>query len=97
MVDEINAWPFGVELLVFSLGARGFGFFHQAAFGQVVVPAFSPCRIRHSMRGLTMKKKIDISAVPELATSVGVQGSAKQKEVVGPLCLAVAVAIVYAL
>ena len=32
-------------------------------------------------------KKIDISRVPELRTSVGVQGSMKQKEVGGPLCV----------
>lgn len=44
-----------------------------------------------------MKKKIDIAAVPELETSVGMHGSVKQKEVGGPLCLGVLVAIVMAL
>jgi hypothetical protein len=34
-------------------------------------------------------KKIDIARLPELKTSVGVQGSVKQKEVGGPLCLGV--------
>ncbi len=37
-------------------------------------------------------KKIDISAIPELKTSVGIHGSTKQKEVGGPLCLGVVVA-----
>jgi hypothetical protein len=44
-----------------------------------------------------MKKKIDINAVPELRTSVGMHGSLKQKEVGGPICLGIAVAILYAL
>lgn len=44
-----------------------------------------------------MKKKIDIAAVPELRTSVGMHGSAKQKEVGGPPCLGVLLAIVLAL
>jgi len=43
-----------------------------------------------------MKKKIDIAAIPELGTSVGMHGSVKQKEVGGPLCLGVLVAIVMA-
>jgi hypothetical protein len=43
-----------------------------------------------------MKKKIDITAVPELRTSVGMHGSLKQKEVGGPICLTIAVAILYA-
>ncbi len=34
-------------------------------------------------------KKIDIDQITELKTSVGIHGSAKQKEVAGPLCLAV--------
>ena len=46
---------------------------------------------------MTMKKKIDITAIPELRTSVGMHGSLKQKEVGGPLCLGIAVAILYAL
>ena len=44
-----------------------------------------------------MKKKIDITAVPELKTSVGIHGSLKQKEVGGPICLGLAVAVVVAL
>ena len=40
-----------------------------------------------------MKKKIDIAAIPELSTSVGMHGSVKQKEVGGPLCLGILVAI----
>ena len=43
-----------------------------------------------------MKKKIDITAVPELKTSVGMHGSLKQKEVGGPICAGIAVAIFYA-
>ena len=37
-------------------------------------------------------KKIDITAIPELGTSVGMHGSMKQKEVAGPVCLAIAYA-----
>ena len=44
-----------------------------------------------------MKKKIDIAAIPELGTRVGMHGSVKQKEVGGPLCLGAVVAIVIAL
>jgi hypothetical protein len=44
-----------------------------------------------------MKKKIDIAAVPELRTSVGMHGSLKHKEVGGPFCLCIAVCIVVAL
>jgi len=43
-----------------------------------------------------MKKKIDITAVPELQTSVGMHGSLKQKEVGGPICLLIVVAVVVA-
>ena len=45
-------------------------------------------------RGTMMKKKIDIAAIPELNTSVGMHGSVKQKEVGGPLCLGVVIAII---
>jgi hypothetical protein len=38
-------------------------------------------------------RKIDIARIPELATSVGIQGSVKQKEVGGPMCLAALVGI----
>lgn len=44
-----------------------------------------------------MKKKIEIAAIPELGTSVGMHGSVKQKEVGGPLCLGLLVAVMYAL
>lgn len=37
-------------------------------------------------------KKIDISALPELKTSVGIHGSTRQTEVGGPMCLGVVVA-----
>jgi hypothetical protein len=43
-----------------------------------------------------MKKKIDIANVPELTTSVGMHGSVKQKEVGGPLCLGIVIAIAMA-
>ena len=43
-----------------------------------------------------MKKKIDIAAIPELGTSVGMHGSMKQQEVAGPLCLGIVVAIIMA-
>jgi hypothetical protein len=38
-------------------------------------------------------KKIDIATLPELATSVGIHGSCKQKEVGGGGCVAVVVLI----
>jgi len=44
-----------------------------------------------------MMKKIDIAAIPELNTSVGMHGSVKQKEVFGPLCLGILVAVVIGL
>lgn len=36
-----------------------------------------------------MKRKIDVAALPVLSTSVGMQGSMKQKEVGGPVCLGI--------
>lgn len=39
-------------------------------------------------------KKIDIATLPELATSVGIHGSCKQKEVGGAACAA-AIILVY--
>ena len=39
-------------------------------------------------------KKIDIKKLPELATSVGIHGSMKQKEVGGSACMGIIVAIV---
>lgn len=44
-----------------------------------------------------MKKTIDITAIPELGTSVGLHGSVKQKEVVGPLCLGLVLAVLIGL
>ena len=44
-----------------------------------------------------MTKKIEIANLPELTTSVGMHGSVKQQEVGGPLCFAVAVAVIMAL
>lgn len=32
-------------------------------------------------------KKIDIARIPELKTSIGLQGATKHKEVGGPICL----------
>ena len=34
-------------------------------------------------------KNIDIAVIPELKTSVGIHGSAKRKEVGGPVCLGI--------
>ena len=42
-------------------------------------------------------KKIDITAIPELGTSVGLHGSVKQTEVAGPLCLGVLLAVLIGL
>lgn len=42
-------------------------------------------------------KKIDIAEIPELGTKVGMHGSVKQKEVGGPLCAGILVAIIIAL
>lgn len=42
-------------------------------------------------------KKIDITAVPELRTSVGMYGSLKQREVGGPLCLGAFIALILAI
>lgn len=44
-----------------------------------------------------MKKKIQIDAVPDLGTSVGLQGSMKQKEVGGAFCVALALGLIAAL
>ena len=58
----------------------------------------SSCTVPDFQRGIfEMKKKIDINAVPELSTSVGMHGSLKHKEVGGPICLGIAIAILYAL
>jgi hypothetical protein len=50
--------------------------------------------VRQSEGKIEMKKKIDISTVPELNTSVGMHGSVKQAEVGGPICLGLFVAVV---
>ena len=38
-------------------------------------------------------KKIDIATLPELATSVGIHGSCKQKEVGGAACQAMIILV----
>jgi hypothetical protein len=38
--------------------------------------------------------KIDIRAIPELKTRIGIHGSTKQQEVGGPVCVAIIVAII---
>jgi hypothetical protein len=43
--------------------------------------------------GTLFMKKIEIGSIPELSTSVGMQGSAKQKEVGGPMCLGALIGI----
>lgn len=43
-----------------------------------------------------MKKKIDVRDLPELGTAVGLQGSLKQKEVGGPICLGIVLGIIMA-
>lgn len=40
--------------------------------------------------------KIDINSIPELKTAVGIHGSSKQKEVGGPVCVAVVIGVIYA-
>jgi hypothetical protein len=67
-----------------------------AVFGRTeVARAFPPLSgVDKIQRGTTMKKKIDIAAIPELNTSVGMHGSVKQKEVGGPLCLGILIAII---
>jgi hypothetical protein len=44
-----------------------------------------------------MKKKIEITAIPELNTSVGMHGSVKHKDVAGPPCLGLLIAIIIGL
>ncbi|HEY0149670.1 MAG TPA: hypothetical protein VGB70_11805 [Allosphingosinicella sp.] len=39
-------------------------------------------------------KKIDINTLPELATKVGIHGSAKQREVGGAACAGVIVVLI---
>lgn len=38
-------------------------------------------------------KKIDIARIPELKTNIGIHGSAKQKEVGGPVCMGALIGI----
>ena len=70
-----------------------------AVFGRTeAVQAFPPLSgVDKFQRGTMMKKKIDIAAIPELDTSVGMHGSVKQKEVAGPLCLGILVAVIIGL
>lgn len=52
-------------------------------------------RLSHSRQiGEIMKRKIDIGLLPELQTSVGIQGSVKHKEVGGPACAGIAIALI---
>jgi hypothetical protein len=44
-----------------------------------------------------MKKKIDIAAIPELDTSVGMHGAIKKQEVGGPVCLTLVVCVIFGL
>src|SRR4051794_11527893 len=68
------------------------------AFGQALDRRhFPPCRVTDIQRGSIMTKKIEIASIPELTTSVGMHASAKQKEVGGPLCLAILFAVAMAL
>jgi hypothetical protein len=64
--------------------------------GQAGALTFSPCPDVHSRGEYRMKKKIDVNALPELGTSVGIQGSLKQKEVGGPMCLGIVLGIIIA-
>lgn len=41
-----------------------------------------------------MTKKLNIAALPELKTSVGIYASTKQKEVTGPLCVGIALGVI---
>ena len=70
-----------------------------AVFGRTeAVQAFPPLSgVDKFQRGTMMKKKIDIAAIPELNTSVGMHGSVKQQEVAGPLCLGIVFAIIIGL
>ena len=43
---------------------------------------------------MNMSKKIDIRKLPELQTSVGIHGSAKQREVGGSGCAGVVILVV---
>src|SRR5206468_9033853 len=68
-----------------------------AAFGRAADRQhFPPCRVTDNQRGNMMTKKIEIANVPELTTSVGMHGSVKQKEVGGPICLAIVIAALMA-
>jgi hypothetical protein len=53
--------------------------------------------VRQIRGEIAMKKTIDITAIPELGTSVGLHGSVKQKEVKGPLCLGLVLAVLIGL
>ena len=69
----------------------------QAVFGQTEGDqTFPPLPGSGNQSGNTMKK-IDITAIPELGTSVGLHGSVKQTEVAGPLCLGVLLAVLIGL
>jgi hypothetical protein len=57
---------------------------------------FLLCRGSDNQRGNVMKK-IEIAAIPELGTSVGMHGSVKQQEVGGLACLVIVIAALIAL
>ena len=70
-----------------------------AVFGRTAeAQAFPPLSgVDMFQRGTMMKKKIDIAAIPELGTSVGMHGSVKRTEVFGPLCLGILIAAILGL
>jgi hypothetical protein len=51
---------------------------------------FPPRRTPH---GGNRMNKIDIASLPELATSVGIHGSTKQKEVGGAVCIGILIGV----
>ena len=56
--------------------------------GHLGTPGACPLLLPSSLKERKKhKKKIDIARIPELKTSVGLQGSVKHKEVGGPVCL----------
>jgi hypothetical protein len=61
--------------------------------GSVEDPSRSSLLLSRRTKGTAMKK-IDITKLPELATKVGIHGSAKQREVGGTGCGGIVLAIV---
>lgn len=87
-------FPEGRGLILCPVATEAFK--PPAVFGRTVgAHAFPPLSgVDKFQRGKMMTKKIDIAAIPELNTSVGMHGSVKQKEVGGPLCLGILIAII---